>query len=68
MHDYTENALVEATAEQIFADLGWQVVNGWQETVGPSGSLGREHKGEVGLLPRLTTELESVNPRPCRQT
>lgn len=44
MHDYTENDLVEATANALFAELGWQVDNGWGETFGASGSLGREHK------------------------
>src|SRR5687768_15099435 len=62
MHDYTENALVEATANSLFAELGWQVVNGWQETFGPGGSLGREHKGEVVLTLRLRAALARLNP------
>ncbi len=60
-HDYSENALVEQTAEQQFAALGWDVV---RETWGPDkqSSLGRETRRDVVLRPRLRAALVRLNP------
>lgn len=43
--DYSENTLVEGNAIALFADLGWETVNGFHESYGEGGTLGREHKG-----------------------
>jgi type I restriction enzyme R subunit len=52
-HPYTESLLVESPAIALFTALGWQTVSAMEETFGPTGTLGRETKGEVVLLPRL---------------
>ena len=61
-HAYTEDQLVEQPAIGLFAALGWQTVSAMEETFGESGTLGRETKGEVVLLPRLRTALTQLNP------
>lgn len=45
MSDYSEDALVEQPAITLFADLGWQTVNAYHETLGSGGTLGR---GKIG--------------------
>ena len=59
---YTEDQLVEQPAIRLFAELGWQTVSAQEETFGPTGTLGRETKGEVVLLGRLRSALERLNP------
>ena len=61
-HAYTEDQLVEQPAIGLFAELGWQTVSAQEETFGPTGTLGRETKGEVVLLGRLRAALERLNP------
>jgi type I restriction enzyme, R subunit len=61
-HAYTEDQLVEQPALQLFAALGWQTVSASEEVFGPNGTLGRETKGEVILLPRLRAVLARLNP------
>ncbi len=61
-HAYTEDQLVEQPAIALFADLGWATVSAMEETFGPEGTLGRETRGDVVLLPRLRTALEKLNP------
>ena len=61
-HDYTEDQLVEQPAVGLFAELGWTTVSAMEETFGTGGTLGRETKGEVVLVPRLRTALERLNP------
>lgn len=61
-HAYTENQLVEQPAIGLFAELGWQTASAAEETFGPSGTLGRDTKGEVVLVPRLRAALERLNP------
>ena len=60
--DYTEDALVEQPALALFAELGWQTANCYEETFGPGGSLGRQHRGEVLLHSRLLPALQRLNP------
>src|ERR671919_212870 len=60
--DYTEELLVEQPAIQLFGDLGWETVSASEESFGPRGSLGRETKSEVVLIPRLRAALERLNP------
>jgi type I restriction enzyme R subunit len=61
-HPYTESLLVESPAIALFTALGWQTVSAMEETFGPTGTLGRETKGEVVLLPRLHAALALLNP------
>lgn len=62
MHnDYSENTLVEQTAEQQFAALGWEVV---RETWDPGkqSSLGRDSRRGMVLRTRLHAALTRLNP------
>jgi type I restriction enzyme R subunit len=61
-HAYTEDQLVEQPAIGLFAELGWQTVSALEETFGAQGTLGRDTKGEVVLVPRLRVALERLNP------
>jgi type I restriction enzyme, R subunit len=61
-HAYTEDQLVEQPAIGLFAALGWQTVSASEETFGATGTLGRDTKGEVVLVPRLRAALERLNP------
>ncbi|MGY6214155.1 type I restriction endonuclease subunit R [Methylolobus aquaticus] len=58
---YSEEKLVEQPAIALFATLGWQTVSAMDERFGPDGSLGRDTKGEVVLLPRLRAALSRLN-------
>jgi type I restriction enzyme, R subunit len=66
-HAYTEDQLVEQPAIGLFAELGWQVA-GPPPNVGVAGEprdaglLGRETKGEVVLVSRLSSALKRLNP------
>ena len=59
---YTEDQLVEQPAIELFAELGWETVSAMEEVFGAGGTLGRETKGEVVLVPRLRAALERLNP------
>jgi type I restriction enzyme R subunit len=61
-HAYSEDQLVEQPAIGLFATLGWQTVSALEETFGAGGTLGRETKGEVVLVPRLRAALCKFNP------
>ena len=56
MPDFSENATVEQPAIALFGELGYETVGAFHEAFGPKGTLGREHRGEVVLLPRLRAE------------
>ena len=58
---FSEDQLVEQPAIQLFAELGWTTVSVLEEVFGPGGTLGRETKSEVVLLPRLREILERLN-------
>ena len=62
MNDYSEDALVEQPAIALFADIGWETMNCYHETLGMSGTLGRETRQDVVLRPRLLTALKRLNP------
>ncbi len=62
VNPFTEDQLVEQPAIGLFADLGWQTYNALDEVLGADGSLGRETKGEVVLVPRLKRALQQLNP------
>ena len=61
-HAYTEDQLVEQPAIGLFAELGWVTVSAMEETFGATGTLLRETKGEVVLVPRLRAALVKLNP------
>jgi hypothetical protein len=62
LHAYTEDQLVEQPAIGLFAELDWQTVSALEETFGAGGTLGRDAKGDVVLVPRLRAALERLNP------
>ncbi len=62
-YEYSEDNLVEAAAQQVLEELGWQVEYAWtKETFGETGLLGRENKSEVILKHYLRQALELLNP------
>ncbi len=61
-HPYTEAQLVERPAIALFAELGWQTLSARDERLGVQGTLGRETRAEVVLLPRLRAALLRLNP------
>lgn len=62
---YTEDQLVEQPAIQLFAVLGWTAVSAIEEVFGAEGTLGRETKGEVVLVPRPRAVAERWKWRIC---
>jgi len=62
-HAYTEDALIEQPAIQLFKKLGWETYKAYAEFEQAEGSpLGRETKSEVVLVERLRVALEKLNP------
>lgn len=61
--EFSEDALVEQPAIEIFAGLGWQTIGAFDEVFGAGGTLGREHAGEVVLLRHLVPALKKLNPK-----
>jgi type I restriction enzyme R subunit len=59
---YTEDYLIEQPAIELFAELSWQTASAMEEVFGALGTLGRETKSEVVLLPKLRAALERLNP------
>lgn len=62
MNQYGEDALIEQPAIALFKQLGWETVNCFHETLGTSGTLGRETTSEVVLTRYLRNALETLNP------
>ena len=60
--DYTEDTLIEQPAIALFAELGWETADCYEETYGPEGTLGRETSSEVVLRSKLYPALERLNP------
>jgi type I restriction enzyme R subunit len=62
-YEYSEDNLVEAAAQDVLEELGWQVKTAWtKETFGEDGLLGREDKSEVILKRYLLQALKELNP------
>jgi type I restriction enzyme R subunit len=59
---FSEDALVEQPAIQLFRQLGWEVGDAFDPIWGPRGSLARESEHEVVLLAWLRPALERLNP------
>ncbi|MCH7672384.1 MAG: type I restriction endonuclease subunit R [Proteobacteria bacterium] len=60
---YTEDALIEQPAIALFSEMGWEVLNCFDEEFGADGTLGRDNRGEVILLRYLRSALETINPQ-----
>lgn len=58
---YSEDALVEQPAIELFADLGWDTANLHGEWSGSVSSEGRQTQHDVVLVPRLRVALEKLN-------
>jgi type I restriction enzyme R subunit len=68
---YTEDALVEQPAIQLFSDLGWETITCWKEVFGSVDDesllnnplfFGRETRNDVVLFARLKAALLKLNP------
>ena len=59
---FSEDTLIEQPAIALFASLGWETANCFDETFCPEGMLGRDTSSEVRLLSRLLPALERLNP------
>ncbi len=59
---FTEAELVERPALELLAELGWEVVDAFAETLGPAGTLGRDSLHDVVLTHRLRDALRALNP------
>ena len=63
MSTYTEDHLVEQPAVQLMQhELGWDVVNCYDEWSGGVSNQGRDGKREVVLVSRLRPALQRLNP------
>ena len=60
--ELTEDALVEQPTLQLLSQLGWQVISGFDEALGPAGTLGRDSQSEPVLGHRLRDALRALNP------
>ena len=60
--DYSESALVEQPAIELFGELGWETADCFHEFDSGRSTLGRETPAEVVLIPRLRAALEKLNP------
>ena len=58
----TEDELVEQPALHLLSRLGWDVVSGFEEVLGPEGTLGRDSQSEPVLRYRLRDSLRALNP------
>ena len=47
---------------RLLSELGWEVVDGFDEDLGPTGTLGRDFKSEPVLVHRLSDALRALNP------
>ncbi len=63
MNSYTEDHLVEQPAVQLMQqELGWEVLNCYDEWTGGVSNQGRDGKREVVLVSRLRPALQRLNP------
>ena len=58
----TEDELVEQPALRLLSRLGWGVASGFEEVLGPGGTLGRDSQSEAVLGYRLRDSLRVLNP------
>lgn len=62
MSEYSEDALIEQPAIELFEQLGYETINCFHETYGQSGTLGRETSSEVVLTRYLRNSIKKLNP------
>jgi len=60
--EYSEQALVEQPAIELFGELGWETADCFHEFDSGRSPLGRETPAEVVLTSRLRAALEKLNP------
>ena len=61
--DYTENELIQGSAAELLAALGWDVIMaGNSETLGDNGTLGRRSYHEILLTRYFREALLRLNP------
>lgn len=58
----TLEAHVEQAALDLFASMGWEVLNVHHEALGEHGTLGRDTRGDMVLVRRLRAALAKLNP------
>ena len=59
---YSEQELIEQPTIEMFKKLGWGHINTLHETLGPSGTLGRDNQSEIILQSRLRIAFKRLNP------
>ncbi len=59
---YTEDELIEQPAIEMLKKLGWDHINALHETLGASGTLGRDNQSEIILQSRLRIAIKRLNP------
>lgn len=59
---FSEDALVEKPAIDLFGGLGWETANLYHEWTSGKSTEGRETKHDVVLVPRLRAALTDLNP------
>jgi type I restriction enzyme R subunit len=58
---YSEQELIEQPAIEMLKKLGWKHINALHETLGPSGTLGRENQSEIILQSHLRIAFKRLN-------
>ena len=61
LHLDSVNAAIEQPTIALFGELGWETLNCYHETFGPSSPLGRETMADVILPHRLRAAIEKHN-------
>ena len=59
---YSEQDLIELPAIELLKGLGWEHINAMHETLGPSGTLGRDNQSEIVLQSHLLVAIKRLNP------
>lgn len=59
---YTEDALIEQPAINLFLEMQWRTLDCYAETMGEQGLLGRETRSDVVLVRELRQALKNINP------
>ncbi len=59
---YSEQELIEQPAIEMLKKLGWGHINALYETLGPSGTLGRDNQSEIILQSRFRIAFKRLNP------
>jgi type I restriction enzyme R subunit len=60
---YSEDALIEQLAIELFGKLRWEAANCFHEFDHGPSPLGRDSKGDIVLVPRPRAALQILNPK-----